>query len=142
MVNALHLGQNVLFSFNRLRPFGRSMTASRTLCRVLGYQNFAAIVPGQPWLRDEGKRSPKPKPTRGKSALAIRWRYQGRPGMTDPAAASLRRQAAVALGSAGSTIHVSLVVGVPVSIDHAINRSQVKHLAADIPPILQNDPSM
>jgi hypothetical protein len=62
--------------------------------------------------------------------------------MTDPAAASLRRQAAVALGSAGSTIHVSLVVGVPVSIDHAINRSQVKHLAADIPPILQNDPSM
>jgi hypothetical protein len=43
---------------------------------------------------------------------------------------------------AGSTIHVNLVVGIPVSIDQAIKRSQVKHLAADIPPILQNDPSM
>jgi hypothetical protein len=30
----------------------------------------------------------------------------------------------------------------PVSIDQAIKRSQVKHLAADIPPIVQNDPSM
>jgi hypothetical protein len=50
-------------------------------------------------------------------------------------------QAALTSGSR-STIQVNLVVGMPVSIDHAIKRSQVKHLAADIPPILQNDPSM
>jgi hypothetical protein len=51
-------------------------------------------------------------------------------------------QAAVTPGLAGSTIHINLVVGVPVSIDQAIKRSQVKHLAADIPPIWQKDPSM
>ena len=38
-----------------------------------------------------------------------------------------------------SAIQVNLVQEPGVSIDHAIMRSQVKHLAADIPPILKNE---
>jgi hypothetical protein len=40
-----------------------------------------------------------------------------------------------------SAIQVNLVQEPGVSIDHAIMRSQVKHLAAVIPPILKNEPS-
>jgi hypothetical protein len=39
-------------------------------------------------------------------------------------------------------IQVNLVQEPGVSIDYAIMRSQVKHFAAVIPPILKNDPSI